>query len=245
LDVVNEELRSDKPVFIYANKNGAHFPYDASYPKSKQLFRPTMTDAQRDETRDGVEKRTISTYVNAAPEQTRINSYRNAVHWSVDRFFKRLFNEASLSDSVLLYTSDHGQAFNPNRLSHCTVEDPDPREGLVPLFVSASDPALQARFAAGAQATRGHASHFELAPTLLDLFGYAKTDVAARYGPSLFERNTAAPGFTSGDIFGLFSERPRWHPLDLGHDYLEPGSRPMPLRGGISANRVQPATVTR
>ena len=244
LDVIVEELRSDKPVFIYANKNGAHFPYDASYPASKQPFRPTMSDAQREATRDSVEKRTIATYVNAAPEQTRINSYRNAVRWSVDRFFKRLFDEASLSDSVLLYTSDHGQAFDPNRLSHCTVEDPDPREGLVPLFAITSNAALRERLAAGADASRGHASHFAIAPSLFELFGYAKTDIAANYGPSLFDRNTAAPGFTSGDIFGLFSERPRWHPIDLGRDYLEPGSGPAP-RHGVSANHAQPATVTR
>jgi lipid A ethanolaminephosphotransferase len=244
LDVIVEELRSDKPVFIYANKNGAHFPYDASYPASRQLFRPTMSDAQREATRDGVEKRTIATYVNAAPEQTRINSYRNAVRWSVDRFFKRLFDEASLGDSVVLYTSDHGQAFDPNRLSHCTVEDPDPREALVPLFVTASDPALQQRFAAGVQASRGHASHFALAPTLFELFGYAKGDITASYGPSLFNRNTEAPGFTTGDIFGLFSPEPRWHAIDLGRDYLEPGTS-TPAHRGVSASRVAPSTVTR
>ena len=244
LDVIVQELRSEQPVFIYANKNGAHFPYDASYPASQQLFRPTMSDAQREVTRDGVEKRTIATYVSAAPEETRINSYRNAVRWSVDRFFKRLFDEASLSDSVVLYTSDHGQAFDPTRLSHCTVEDPDPREALVPLFATASDPALQQRFAAGAQASRGHATHFALAPTLFELFGYAKGDVAASYGPSLFDRSAEAPGFTTGDIFGLFSAEPRWHAIDLGRDYLEPGASTPPHRG-VSASHAASTTVTR
>jgi lipid A ethanolaminephosphotransferase len=230
LDVVEEELRSDQPVFIYANKNGAHFPYDASYPASERPFRPTMSDALRAATSDGVAHRTISTYVEAAPKLERINSYRNAVLWSVDRIFKRMFDEANFDNSVILYTSDHGQQFNPDRLSHCTVEDPDPREGFVPLFVEASDPALKARFETGAQESRGHASHFSLAPTLLELFGYRKPDIATVYGPSLFERNTEPAGFTSGDIFGLFSEHPRWHPLDLTAHYLEPDAKLAPRR---------------
>ncbi|MPZ59369.1 MAG: sulfatase-like hydrolase/transferase [Rhizobiales bacterium] len=236
LDIMMEELRSEQPVFIYANKNGAHFPYDASYPASERLLRPTMSDALRAATSEGVAHRTISTYVEAATERARINSYRNAVRWSVDRFFKRLFDEAALNDAVMFYTSDHGQAFNPDRLSHCTIEDPDPREGLVPLFVTASSPVLQKRFTAGAQASHGHASHFSLAPTLLELFGYAKRDIAGAYGPSLFERNAEPPGFTSGDIFGLFSSQVRWHPVDPTRSYLEPDADRAPQRNVSTVN---------
>jgi lipid A ethanolaminephosphotransferase len=219
LDAVIAELRSDTPVFIYANKNGAHFPYDASYPALQRLFQPTMTQGSQAASQNGGAG---GGSAEAAPKQERVNSYRNAVRWSVDRFFKRLFEEAALNDTVILYTSDHGQAFNPDRLSHCTVEDPDPREGLVPLFVTTPRTDLRARFQEAAQASRGYASHFALAPTLFELFGYARADIRRNYGPSLFEANTRPPGFTSGDIFGLFSERPRWHPLDLGASYLEP-----------------------
>jgi lipid A ethanolaminephosphotransferase len=219
LDIIVQELKSEQPVFIYANKNGAHFPYDASYPKTERLFRPAMSEAQAEK----------------AAKQARINSYRNAVRWSVDRFFARLFDEAPLNGAVVLYTSDHGQAFDPDRLSHCTVEDPDPREALVPLFVTASDPALRQRFVAGAQTSRGHASHFSLAPTLMELFGYAKGDIASAYGPSLFERNAERPAFTTGDIFGLFSNRVRWHPIDLDGAYLEPEAIVTPHRN-VSAN---------
>lgn len=222
LDVMMEELRSEEPVFIYANKNGAHFPYDASYPDTERPFRPAMSDALKAATSGGVANRTISTYVEAAPQRAQINSYRNAVRWSVDRFFKRLFDEAALDDAVIFYTSDHGQAFIPGRLAHCTVEDPDPREALVPLFVTASSPELRDRFAVGAQANKGHASHFALAPTILEMFGYARSDIAGVYGPSLFERQTQEPAFTTGDIFGLFSERARWHRIDLDGSYLEP-----------------------
>ncbi|HEX5507131.1 MAG TPA: sulfatase-like hydrolase/transferase, partial [Pseudolabrys sp.] len=179
LDIVLQALKSDKPVFVYANKNGAHFPYDNGYPASASVFRPTMTESGKDTT------------------QTRVNSFRNVVKWSVDRFFKRLFQEAVLKDTVIIYTSDHGQNFNPARLSHCTVEDPDPREGLVPLFVITDNDALRARFAAAAEASRGHASHFSIVPTVLQLMGYSREDVDKMYGESLLEKNTRPAGFTT------------------------------------------------
>jgi glucan phosphoethanolaminetransferase (alkaline phosphatase superfamily) len=232
LDIVLEELRSEQPVFIYANKNGAHFPYDSSYPAGERVFRPTMADSLA-----------ISSHLGGAAIRAQINSYRNAIRWSVDRFFRRLFDEAALGDAVVLYTSDHGQNFAEGRLTHCTVEDPDRREALVPLFVTASSAALRERFAAGARTSRGHASHFSLAPTLLELFGYAKPDIAEAYGPSLFERNDDPPRFTSGDIFGLFSQRVRWHAIDLDRTYLEPDA-PATSPRDVSAATAQ-ETLTR
>ncbi len=221
LDIVLKALKSDKPVFVYANKNGAHFPYDNGYPPSASVFHPTMTEAGRD---------TMA---------TRVNSFRNVVKWSVDRFFKRLFDEAVLKDTVIIYTSDHGQNFNPKRLSHCTVEDPDPREGLVPLFVITDNDELRARFTAAAEASRGHASHFSIVPTVLQLMGYSRDAVDKIYGESLLEKNTRPAAFTSGDIFGLFSSKVRWHPLDLNRNYLE-RVKPQAAPSGVSMRMPQP-----
>ena len=202
LDIVKAELESDRPVLVYANKNGAHFPYDEGYPRDQAVFRPTVSETGSNAT------------------QERINSYRNVVRWSTDRLFKRLFDETSLEDSVIIYTSDHGQNFQPGRLTHCTVEAPDPREGLVPLFVITGNEALRARLARAASESAGHASHFAIAPTVFELLGYDRADVVATFGPSLFDRSTRKTEFTSGDIFGLFSQ-PRRHPIDLSRDYLE------------------------
>ncbi|MDB5599724.1 MAG: hypothetical protein JWN71_1768 [Xanthobacteraceae bacterium] len=211
LDIVEKELRSPQPVFIYANKNGAHFPYDHGYPAGEGRFEPSMAKSGQD------------------TAQTRINSYRNVVSWSVDRFMKRVTDEFDLKDTVVIYTSDHGQAFNPGKMSHCTVEEPDPREGLVPLFVTAGDQDLRARFEAAAAVSRGHSSHFEIAPTMLELFGYAADDIQRRYGATLLEPNPKqAPAFTTGDIFGLFSSKVRWHPVDLNKSYLEPEAHTQP-----------------
>ncbi len=202
LDAMLDELRSKSPVFIFANKNGAHFPYDRGYPVSEREFRPTMSEA-----RDAI--------------SPRVNSYRNVVKWSVDRFFHRLFAELDLSDMLVLYTSDHGQAFNPGAFSHCSLESPDPREALVPLFASTGNEALRARFAAAAPSHHGRASHFAIAPTLLELMGYDATDIARLNSVSLLQSNPVAPAFTSGDVFGLFSSRVRWHAIDLRRSYLE------------------------
>lgn len=205
LDIVQTEIKSDKPVLIYANKNGAHFPYDEGYPKDQAVFRPTMSETGSDGTRE------------------RVDSFRNVVRWSTDRLFKRLFDEASLKDTVIIYTSDHGQNMQPGRLTHCTVEDPDPREGLVPLFVITDNEALRANLQAAAAASRGHGSHFAIVPTVLELLGYSHSDIAKTFGPSLLDKSARKTEFTSGDIFGLFAE-PRRHPIDLTKDYLEPAA---------------------
>ncbi len=221
LDIVEKEIGSNKPVLIYANKNGAHFPYDEGYPKEAALFHPTMSEAGDESA------------------QARIDSFRNVVRWSVDRIFKRLFDEVSLKDTVIIYTSDHGQNLQPGRLSHCSVENPDPREGLVPLFVITDNEALRARFAAAAAESRGHGSHFAIVPTVLELLGFSHTDIAKAFGPSLLDKSDRKTEFTSGDIFGLFAE-PRRHPIDLRKDYLEPaalmaGKSSVSARGGETA----------
>jgi lipid A ethanolaminephosphotransferase len=205
LDIVLEELRSPGPVFIYANKNGAHFPYDKTYPASETVFAPNMGAAPAD-------------------PASRLNSYRNAVRWTVDHFFKRLLDEVDLSDTAIIYTSDHGQNFDPRRLSHCTVERPDSREALVPLLTMTGHEGLRARLAAGAEDNRHRATHFLIAPTVLELLGYPVDRIRQAYGSgSLFTRSDDAPMFTSGDVFNLFSSKVRLHAIDLAQPYRESG----------------------
>jgi glucan phosphoethanolaminetransferase (alkaline phosphatase superfamily) len=212
LDLVVEELKSDKPVFIYAVKNGAHFPYDRGYPGSERFFGPTMSEVGH----DGID--------------SRIRSYRNVVKWTVDRFFKRLFAEIDLTKTVVLYTSDHGEQFDPRRMPHCTIEAPDPRVAFVPLFAITDEIELRARFDAAARESHGHGSHFTLVPSILQLMGYSPADVRQRYGESLLEPNKLPPFFTTGDIFNLFSATVRKHSIDLEQTYLETEARVQPTR---------------
>jgi hypothetical protein len=85
---------------------------------------------------------------------------------------------------------------------------------------------LRAQFQAAADASRGHGSHFSIAPTVLELLGYDAAAVTRTRGASLLTTSTRTAEFTSGDVFGLFSEKPNRHAIDLGRNYLEPAANP-------------------
>ena len=218
LKEIEKRLNGKQPVFIYANKEGAHFPYDEGYPASAAVFKPTVA-ATGDE---------------SGP--VRVDSYRNVIRWSVDGFFRRFFDEVDLKNTAVIYTSDHGQNLVDGHFTHCSMENPDPREGLVPLMAITADPALKARFAKGAALNYGRASHFAITPTLLELFGYAASDVHVAREASLFEADTASTAFAAGDVFGLFRKNPLWTEVDLSAKYKEAYSDPKPAKSGLAAN---------
>lgn len=183
------EMREGGRVFVYANKNGAHFPYVESVPPAGR-----------------------AALAPSPGEDPRRPAYDAAVAWTVDRVMSDFIAAAPLDKAVMIYTSDHGQVIEPGRATHCSTGDSvSAEEGLVPLAVATDDPALAAAFRDGASQLSGRASHFEIAPTLLRLMGYPATDVAQRYAGSLFDAPTWSPAFVSGDIFGLFAKAPEWH----------------------------------
>jgi glucan phosphoethanolaminetransferase (alkaline phosphatase superfamily) len=192
-----EEMAVGDRVFIYANKNGAHFPYSDGSPEA------LLPEAAR------------AAKANAGSFAAEIHTYAKAVRWSTDRTMSRLIREADWSDATVIYTSDHGQNFKPGRLTHCTTSpNVDPNEAIVPLMVATGDAKLQHRFEAVAARYPGHATHFAIAPTLLELLGYRPADIAARYEGSLLRDLSWKPQFVSDDILGLFSTRPAWHMVE-------------------------------
>ncbi len=217
LKVIHEELKNATgPVFIYANKNGAHFPYDETYPPRRVLFSPTITQAGEDNT------------------ETRVRSYLNAINWSVDTFFAHLFDTLNLRDTAIIYTSDHGQTLADGATPHCIIDNPDPRQALVPLLAITGNDDLNRRFVSGARLNSGRATHFLVYPTLLELMGYDPRKVAERHGPSMFRQGPRNVFFTSGDIFGIFRREVNRWPIDLSRDWRElnplPRPAPAPLR---------------
>ncbi len=202
--IIVDELSKGGPVFIYANKNGSHIPYDDSYPKQAAIFHPTMSESVTD------------------TRSARIASYHNGIAWSVDRFMKNLFAAADFRNTTMIYTSDHGQELDPGHLTHCLAEGAAPQIHLVPLMVHTSDPALRVKFEHGASLLKGKASHFQIAPAIYQLMGYRAADIATKYDESLFDGTSRAPETTSGDIFGLFSSDVHWNPVDLNQNYHEP-----------------------
>jgi lipid A ethanolaminephosphotransferase len=204
MQVINAELAGPVPVFIYANKNGAHFPYHHGYRG------------------DG----TIPQDATAGAKAESIRTYINNLRWNVDHALADFLDNADLSETLVLYTSDHGQNFDPDRLTHCSVENPDPREALVPMMAMTGDAALKARLSDAAGKSFNRTSHFELVASVIDIMGYRHGGIAEAHGHSLFAGPPAADaGFTTGDIFGLFRSQVRWNAIDLSADYLENEAR--------------------
>lgn len=194
IDIVLKELSRGDKVFIYANKNGAHFPYKENAPADYSVSVPS-------ELPEGVHDTTLS------PD------YMRAVRWSTDRTMARLSREAKWDRTAIIYTADHGQNFEADRLTHCNSHtNVDEQEGLVPLLVATDVSSLRKKLNAVAEAFPEKASHFAIAPALMEMMGYAKADISSLYGDySLLDNLEAAPVFVSGDIFGLFGAKASLH----------------------------------
>ena len=211
MEVIKQELAGSGPVFIYANKNGAHFPYH-----------------------HGVRDDGSQLQAAAAGSKTEvIKSYIDNIRWNVDRVLADFLDTADLSGTLVLYTSDHGQNFEPDRLTHCSVEDADPREGLVPMMAMTGNGETRARLRIAARQSFNRTNHFQLVPSVLDIMGYRHGEIAEMHGRSLFAKPwSTSARFTTGDIFGLFRTEVRWSAIDLSQDYLEDEARRLAASSG-------------
>ena len=90
--IIKRYLTSSAPSLIIFNKFGAHLRYEHAYPNGQDAFHPhlTMNEFHEDRLR-------------------MVNSYRNAVRWAVDHFLRVLLEGTDLSQSIIIYTSDHGR----------------------------------------------------------------------------------------------------------------------------------------
>ena len=204
LELIKKELLSDVPTFIYANKNGAHFPYAENYPESEAIYQPVVPN------QNGLSG-LMDSNSKSIGMQSVINAYKNSIHWTVDKFFQQFFDELDLDDTVVVYTSDHGQYFKEGSTTHCSSGEGAPAaEGLVPLMLMSSNDGLIAKFNEAATLNFNKSDHFSLFPTLLNLLGYSE-DMQKSYGSTLFdEPNDRNAAFNTGDILGIISINTIW-----------------------------------
>ena len=96
-------LHDPAPMFILVDKYGAHIPYDRMYPRTADRFGAGDAAFSLDD------------------RSTLVKQYKNAIAWSVDGFFAKLLGTGLPPDTLLLYTSDHGQSLSEGAttLSHC------------------------------------------------------------------------------------------------------------------------------
>jgi len=167
-----ELLKRDEPMLIYVNKYGTHMPYTDSFPPDLDYVAPEPAAAP---------------YLTGTRRES-VRNYRKALRWSVDEFFATIL-PAIDDETVLIYTSDHGEALYEGNAEwgHCSEVEPALSEAYVPLFVASRQPDLLREFQGEAKRAYGRASHFEIFPTLLELMGYPSAWVDEHYGPSLLD----------------------------------------------------------
>ncbi len=175
---IRKQVVSSTGNFIVLNKMGMHILYENNYPPSEAHWQPTPPD------RDYKKNPSLV-----------INAYDNAVHFNLESFFKTLMPDMEpLPQTVLLYTSDHGQTLQEHgeTWSHCHNSAP---EANVPLFILGRiNPVPDTQY---------HASHMNILPTLLDLMDVPQEFRKEQYAPSLFVAESAMNQprfFLDGDL---------------------------------------------
>ncbi|GAK57266.1 sulfatase [Candidatus Vecturithrix granuli] len=112
----------EKPVgqFIVLVKQGAHFHYESSYPRTVAQFSRHLP---RLEVNEGY----------GSSKEKTINSYKNALSFTVDEFARTLFSR-DFTNTTIIWTSDHGQSLQEQgqTYTHCKSEI---EQAIVPLFI--------------------------------------------------------------------------------------------------------------
>jgi glucan phosphoethanolaminetransferase (alkaline phosphatase superfamily) len=172
--ILVEELRKlltthrDEKIFALVQKLGAHVPYDPYYPAEARVFGPVLAGRP----------------VGVEHQAEAVNSYYNGLRYAVDGFYQKLDTALEGTETVLLYTSDHGQNldFSTTKRTHCGAAR---IMAEVPLWLDVRGEQamrrLRERF--GPEFERrnhNHASHFNVFPTLLTLMNVG-TDEATLF----------------------------------------------------------------
>jgi len=182
-------LESSHKNFIFIVKQGSHFQWEYTYPKEERYFLPTLerTDA-----------------LSLKLKENAINSYLNSIKYNVDLFFKYFLKDInffSRDDTLIIYTSDHGQSIleEGRTATHCDSTNPPLSQGIVPLllFVPGEDKIFKGRDLK----VNSH-SHYQIFPTIQKLMGYK--DIKAE---TLLDDDgkDSKQIFVSGDLFGRSS----------------------------------------
>ena len=106
-ELLIRELADPRPKFILVNKVGAHFPVHDKFPDAYARYRPMLPRGRYTDISDTGSRAGFG----GSPADWVLyrNSYRNTLLWNVGAFFETLLAKGDLSQTTLIYTSDHGQ----------------------------------------------------------------------------------------------------------------------------------------
>ena len=186
IDKTKSALEKNKKNFIFIVKRGAHFHWAGQTPEDRIFFEPRLKGD------DGLI---------IENKEKAINSYINTVKYRVDDFFEEFFKQTKLldsNDSLIIYTSDHGQSIleGTSNGTHCDSTKPNVNQGTVPLLIFTKKHKQEF-----SNIPKNTSSHFEIFPTTLILMGYEKY----KNGSTLFNKTDNKQIFSSGDLFGRAS----------------------------------------
>jgi glucan phosphoethanolaminetransferase (alkaline phosphatase superfamily) len=172
-EIVNNSVGN----FMWINKLGTHVPYDLDYPPSEAVWTPVYGGR-------GVAMRPLLAPLDFSRREAFVNSFDNALRWSVESFFRQLFPAGVPPHTTLVYTADHGQTLGEDgeRHSHCGSSR---TEAIVPLFIVSSRPEVRAAD------TGFKASHSNVFPTVLDLLGFPEAQRPRAYDVSLLRAKSS------------------------------------------------------
>jgi glucan phosphoethanolaminetransferase (alkaline phosphatase superfamily) len=122
---VRKRLASERGLFIVLLKTGAHIRYETRYPRDGEhcIFSPRLAPREA---------------LSLGRRREIVNSYKNALRYNLDGFFRALFEDGLIPNTTVVYTSDHGQSFQEDG----QIESHGSKyleQALVPLLVFSSD----------------------------------------------------------------------------------------------------------
>ena len=214
--VLTAYSKNQRNELIIVNKMGAHFPVHDKYPDDFMIHTPAPARGRFIAIADTGDRTGFGEW------PAYINAYKNTLLWNVGHFFKVYLENVDLENTVIIYTSDHGQNFHedgsPGFGTQCSAQ-PVPQEGLVYTVLITEQPAWKNAFREWSAENFDRTSHYNIFPTILNLMGYDKKPVQDTYGPSLLEPTNDEMTFNSR-FNARFGGKPKWNKID----YADSGS---------------------
>jgi glucan phosphoethanolaminetransferase (alkaline phosphatase superfamily) len=194
---VRETTANSTGNFIVVFKRGNHTPYNSNFPEAAAVWLPTSE--------------TYAQSVFDSDRETFVNTYDNALRYNLDGFFRTLLTDKENlpNDTVVLYTSDHGQTLNENGEKYSHGGDTK-TQAIVPLFIIGN---IEKEVDTGFKA-----SHANIFATILDLMKFPEDKRKRKYSISLLNAKGAdsivryffTPNVMPGDNQILLGERIRF-----------------------------------
>lgn len=153
-EFIRNTVRESTGNFIVLIKVGAHFHYERCYPSAEQRYSKFLPKLSPGESYGSSREKTI-------------NSYKNALLFTVDTFFETMLAEP-LPNTTVLWTADHGQSLQEQGQTYTHCKD-EIEQSMVPFAIWSDVPWVRENTVR----PETPLSHHHLYPSLISLF--AKT----------------------------------------------------------------------